>query len=468
MSTGVRGKWFVERVQQAVEKLRESGDLLPFTELLPMESIQRVLAQVGRVFRDRIYTPTVTLWVFLSQVLSADHSCDDAVARLLAWRMARGEKPCSPETGSYCTARGQLPEGLFTGLVRETGRSAEEAASDDWRWQGRRVKIVDGTTLTMPDTEENQEAYPQSNTQRPGLGFPIVRLVVIFSLAVGTVLEYAVGRYHGKFTGENQLFRGVMGQLAEDDVVLGDRYYASYWDFALLSQRGVDLVTRLHQRRACDFRCGERLGPSDHLVVWRKPASRPDWLDEATYASLPDQLVIREVKIWVAVRGFRVQQYVIATSLTDAWCYSREALAELYRARWHAELDLRSLKSALQMGHLRCLSPQMIRKEIAMHLIAYNVLRRVMSEAARLHDLLPRELSFSAAKQTFAAFREQGLLRDIGNVEVYATLLTAIASHRVGQRPGRVEPRAVKRRPHPHRLLTKPRAEARNDLFAKA
>jgi len=354
---------------------------------------------------------------------------------------------------------------MYTRLVEETGTSLEREAPAGWRWKRRCVKIVDGATVTMADTEENQAAYPQPATQKPGLGFPIARLAVIFSLSVGTALQYALGRYKGKQTGENQLFRGMLAAIAPEDVVLGDRYYGDYWNFALVRARQADLVTRLHQARKLDLHQAERLGRNDYLLVWQKPEQRPDWMDRSTYAAMPAEQTIRVVRVQVAIRGFRVREYWITTSLLDAKHYTPEDLAALYRARWYAELHLRSLKSVLQMEHLRCATPEMVRKEIAMHLIAYNVLRRVMAEAARQQDLTPGQISFKGALQTFKAFREQGLLLEIRRVECFATLLAAIASHRVGDRPNRVEPRAIKRRPKPHDLLTVPRDVARKRLL---
>jgi hypothetical protein len=456
---------------------------LPFQELLPTDLVETILRDIGHSAQDRIYTPAVTLWVFLSQVLSADHSCRAAVARLIADRAARGESTCSPETGAYCIARSRLPEDFYSRLVITTGNRLQDAAgthesrsgtsasptadmgessSHSWLWLGRAVKVVDGTTVLMPDTADNQLEYPQHSELERGLGFPIARLAVIFSLAVGTVLAYAMGPMQGKKTGENQLFRSLFDRLSRGDVVLADRLYGSFWDFALLDQRGIDLVAR--SLRRSDFRRGTRLGPGDHLVIWDKP-KRPDWMDEETYDSLPDELVLREVKVRVRIPGCRVQEFVVVTSLFDHNEYSAMDLADLYRARWNAELDLRSLKTTMQMEFLRCLTPEMVRKEIAMHLLAYNLVRTVVAEAAALTDQIPRNLSFKGAMQTITAMRDRGLLDHDHDLYHHAILLASIATHRVGDRPNRVEPRAVKRRPKRARLLTVPRAEARRRLL---
>ena len=209
-----------------------------------------------------------------------------------------------------------------------------------------------------------------------------------------------------------------------------------------------------------------RLGSCDQLVVWEKPP-RPDWLDPQAYAELPELLLIREVKVRVRIPGFRVRDYVVATTLWDHELYSAEDIAELYRARWHAELDLRSIKTTMQMEHLRCQTPDMIRREMAMHLVAYNLIRATMAEAARLHDLRPREISFKGAMQTLNSYRDRGLLEE-PSVECLAMLLTAIAAHRVGERPDRVKPRLVKRRPKQYKHLHEPRRVARKRLCCGA
>jgi hypothetical protein len=437
---------------------------LPFSDVLPAERVHDALAQEAAGFRHRLFTPLVTLWLFLSQVLSKDHSCVTAVARFLAYRVGRGLPPCSARTGSYCKARQRLPEGLLARFVRQTGGDLHGQAPPAWRWHGRAVKVVDGSTVSLPDTPANQQAYPQPGGQKPGLGFPVARLVVLLSLACGAVLDLALGPCRGKRTGENALFRGLHGSLEPGDVVLGDRYFCSYFDLALLQQRRADAVLRLHQRRKTDFRQGRRLGRCDHVVLWHKPR-RPEWLDEATYAALPATLQVREVRVRVATPGFRTRQVLVATTLLDAAAFPAAALAGLYRARWQAELDLRSIKQSLQMDQLRCRTPAMARKEVWAHLLVYNLIRATMAQAALQHHVLPRLLSFEAARQTVEAFREALQRATAAQLPaVRDALLGAIASHRVGGRPNRCEPRARKRRPKEFPLLKMPRQQARKRL----
>lgn len=442
--------------RNAVAAARREGGLF-FAGLLSEDRILQAFGDARWKWQGWVYTPAVTVWTFLSQCLSPDHSCRDAVARLLAWRLARGMQPCSAETGAYCTARGELPEEVCSQLARETGCRLEDAAPSDWLWLGRRVLDVDGSTITMPDTEANQAEYPQQSSQAPGCGFPIARIVVIFSLAVGAVLDAAIGKYQGKQTGENSLFRTLYDSLREGDVVLADRYFSGWCDIALLQQQGVDVVIRKHQLRRTDFRLGVRLGPNDQLVCWRKPP-RPDWMSREQYAALPEVLTLREVRIHVTQRGFRTRSLVVVTTLLDAEQYRASEIAALYRRRWQAELHLRSLKVVLQMDHLRCKTPDRVRNEFYMHLVGYNLIRELMATAASRAGVSPWTISFKGALQTVNNLAPL-LTSRITTSEWCEAVLDTIAAHRVGNRPDRVEPRVVKRRPKPYKLMTQARRE---------
>jgi hypothetical protein len=396
------------------------------------------------------------VWVFLAQCLSPDHSCCDAVAQLIAWLLACGRPACSAETGAYCSARDRLPEETCRRLARDSGRQVEEDAPASWRWLGHRVVDVDGSTLTMADTPANQADYPQLASQKPGCGFPIARLVVVFSLAVGTVLDAVLARYEGKQTGENSLFRTLHELLCADDVVLADRYFGGWFDLALLRQRGVHNVVRKHQLRATDFRTGVRLGRNDHLVYWSKP-QRPAWMSHDQYRSLPAVLVLREVRVRVEQPGFRTKEVIVVTTLLEAERYAAAALAKLYRRRWQAELNLRSLKVALQMEHLRCKTPQRVHNEFYMHLTAYNLIRQVVAVAAFRAGVEPWTLSFKGAWQTLNRLLPL-LATRIASAAWCEALFEAVASHEVGNRPDRMEPRLIKRRPKPYKHLREPRA----------
>jgi hypothetical protein len=434
---------------------------LPFLEHLSPHQIEASFRRVGHRWRDRIYTPVVTLGIFLSQVLSDDHSCSDAVARFQKYRADRDLPPVAPETGSYCDARKRLPEEGLWDLVRRTGRAIHQHAEASWLFRGRTVKILDGSTVSMPDTPANQAAYPQPRSQRPGLGFPIARILVVFSLAVGTVLEAVLGPYQGKQTSELALLRCVVDQFQPGDIVLADRFFCSYWVLAELQRRGVDVVVRLHQRRKADFRRGRRLGREDHVVTWRKPTAPPEWMSRAEYDAMPAQLTVRELRVRVRDRSKRVRTLVVVTTLLDPKAYPSEAIKRLYQQRWHAELDLRSLKSVMQMDVLRTMEPAMVRKEVAVHLLAYNLIRGILAEGARSLDLKPRTLSFKGGLETVRAFEEDDLYDPVRIQVDLPRLVVLIRRRRVGDRPDRYEPRAIKRRPRPHRLLVVPRREAR-------
>ena len=442
--------------RRAVVEARRHGDLY-FASLLSEERVSKAFGRARWFWQGWIFTPAVTIWVFLAQCLSADHSCREAIAALIAWRLGRGMRPCSAETGAYCTARAKIPEEACRQLVQDTGHQVAEDAPDQWRWLGHRVLDVDGSTITMPDTLANQAEYPQQSTQPAGCGFPIARIVVIFSLAVGTVLEAVIGKYKGKQTGENSLFRTLHDTLREDDVVLADRYFSGWFDIALLRARQVHSVVRKHQLRATDFRTGQRLGPEDHLVQWNKP-QRTGWMSVEQYEQLPAELTLREVRIHVTQKGFRTKVLIVVTTLLDPEKYPATEIAALYRRRWQAELNLRSLKIVLQMDHLRCKTPKRVRNEFWMHLVGYNLIRQFMAVAAFRAGVAPWTVSFKGTLQTLN--RLLPLLETRVSTEIWCdTLFTAIATHAVGDRPDRYEPRVKKRRPKNYKFMRKPRQD---------
>lgn len=459
MSQSTR-RWIVEQVQS----FRESS-VLPFHDVLDAHMVQAAVEAEGVAFNESLYTPLVTLGVFLSQVLDPDHSCRAAVARLIVWLAVHGRKTCSPQTSSYCEARQRLPLEVVVALTRQTARRIDGRAADAWLWKGREVSMADGTTALAPDTPANQREFPQNPAQKAGLGFPLIRMVALISLATGVVRDLAMGPYAGKRTGETALFRALLDGLEAGGIVLGDRCFCTFFGIAELSRRGVDVVFRMHQGRKYDLRKGRRLGVEDHVTRWLKP-NRPDWMDEATYEAMPDELEVRELRVKVEQPGFRVNELVLTTTLLDAEEYTKEEVADLFLQRWNIELDFRSIKCVLQMEMLRTKTPEMVRKEVWMHMLAYNLIRGAAAEAAEAHGARPRRLSFKGALQTMTAF--QDALRRAAPSDrepLIEAMLEAIASHRVGDRFGRVEPRAVKRRPKQQRYLMEPRREARKRLM---
>jgi DDE family transposase len=444
---------------------------LPFANALPEDAIQNAFDDQNASFaddQDAVYTPAVTLWAFLSQVLftEAQRSCIAAVSRVAVLLVALERGPCSSNTGAYCRARSKLSEKVLQQLTVSVAQGCEERLDEQWLWHGRHVYLVDGTTVSMPDTPKNQEAYPQQTQQREGLGFPIARVVVLLSLASGMLSGMAMGPYAGKETGESALLRSLLSGFKQGDILLGDRYYCSYFMIALLMELNVDFVGRIHQRREVDFRCGRRLGKDDHVVQWELP-KKPKWMDEQTYGRMPASIAVRQTRVQVSQPGFRVESFVVVTTLADSAAYPKDDIAELYRCRWMAELDIRAIKITLGMDVLRCKTPEMVRKEMWACLLAYNLVRQTMLQSAQASGHSPRQLSFTAAMQSIAA---SWLVITLSDDDVAARLIEAalanLTGHWVGNRFGRVEPRAVKRRPKEHALLTKPRAEARAELLA--
>jgi hypothetical protein len=459
------------RFRQQISFLRrqflQEGDL-PFTSVLSEATIAPALDSIDSSWKDRIYTPLTTLWVFLGQVLSADHSCRAAVARLIAHRLSKGETACSSKTGAYCQARRRLPGRFFSAVTCLVGRALDSKSDPRWLWKGRRVFMFDGTIVSMPDTPENQEAYPQPYNQKPGLGFPIARIGAITSLSCGAIVNLGFCRYAGKGQGEITLLRRLSSVLSAGDVLLADCLMSNWRCLYTMQQGGVDMVTRLNKAlRKADFRKGERLGKDDHLVQWPKPWIRD--VDCETQRSMPKFMTVREARVYIKQPGFRTKVIVVVTTLLDPVQFTKEDLAKLYRQRWHNELDLRSIKSTMQMDVLRCKTPDLVHKEVWTHILAYNLIRTIMAQAALRHDVEPRTISFKGAIQTLEAFQPlisfQGHRGRSFRLNLYQQLLQSIALHRVADRPDRFEPRFKKRRPRLYSTLNVPRDEAKSVIL---
>jgi hypothetical protein len=390
--------------------------------------------------------------------MSADDSCRQAVARVNADRIQRGLVPASALTGSFCKARTRLPEELLHELLKNSATQLEPDLPPKWLWKGRTVNIVDGSTLLMADTPDNQAQYPQHGNQEPGVGFPIARVVVVISLATGGILDIAMGQYKGKKTGEHALLRRLLHLFKSGDIALGDSYYDSFFLVATLRAMGVDTVFQLHGARQSDFRRGERLGKDDHIVVWKKP-QRPEWMSEEQYALIPNEMKMREARIAIDIAGFRARTITLTTSFLDPTQTSRTELGDLYKQRWCGELDLRSIKQTMQMDFLKGKTPEMVRKEIYAHLLAYNLIRKIMVAAARKCGRSPRQLSFKGCLQTLNAYRPLWKNTTLASERkaLYEKLLEAVSQHIVGNRPNRTEPRVRKRRPKPFPLMKKAR-----------
>ena len=442
---------------------------LPFASVLTAEKIARIFHKHDGMFgENRIYNTAVVLWAFLGQVLRdrKEASCQSAVASIISFCLQIGQEAPTEDTGDYCRARAKLSEPAIRELSSEIANDAEHLADDSWLWKGRHAKLVDGFTFTMPDTAKNQAEFPHPRTQKKGVGLPIARSVVILSLATAMVMDVVLGPYKGKETGESALLRQMMNSLLAGDVVVFDRYYCSFMMIAQLLNQNVDVCARLHHLRPTDFRKGRRLGKYDRLIVWTKPA-KPAWMSEDAYATIPETLELRELRYAIVEKGKRTKAITVVTTLTDLNEHSKEEIAELYSYRWNSELDIRSIKDTLNLGHVRCKSPDMVRIEFRTTFLAYNLIRLTAASAAFGSDQKPRSISFTSTCQFVLggwAVHASGLLLDKTLRRICEHLLRCIAACQVGNRPGRLEPRVIKRRRHGYPLMQKPRHVLKAEL----
>lgn len=458
---------FGRPARRTIRQLKRLNSLQELYELFGYLIPERLLeaSAQGVNSRERIFTARVTFWAFAAQILSPGSSCREIVRRVDAWwqSAAKDEVQLSGSTSAYCQARARLDPAALELVCGHLCWSLERNVLSEERWLGgRAVKIIDGTCLSMPDTPANQALWPQPSSQQASLGFPMMKLVGLFSLGSGALLETATGNLH---VHESVLFRALWDKLQQEDVVLADRGFCSYAALASLQQRGVDSVMRLHQMRRADFRTGSALGPEDRLVTWQKPAQRtPAWSVEE-FAALPETLTLRMVRLHVAAKGFRTRTVVLVTTLLDPELYSADALRELYGERWNVELHFHQIKALLAMDILRCKSPELVQREVAMHRIAYNLVRSLMQRSAHLHHVPLERISFKGSLDTLrhwsaviAAAGETPRKQD----ELIAQMFACIARDLVPERPERSEPRAKKRRPKNYQLLTQPRHQIGN------
>ena len=441
--------------QHRVRRQARNSDAYAFFNLLTSEQLLDKVESLLPDHRERLFPPTETLSMFLAQALSADRSCQKAVNETAVKRLAGGLSGCSTHTGAYCRARIRLPLDMVRTLTRYTGQGITARAPAAWHWRGRQVRLVDGTTVTLPDTPANQAAYPQSHNQKPGLGFPLCRIVGLVCLGSGAVLNAAFGRYSGKGGDEQTLLRSILDTLQPNDLLLGDAFYATYFLLCALRERNIDAVFEQHgsRQRTTDFRLGRRLGVRDHLITLDKPVIKPHWMSQAEYDRAPQCLTVREL---------RTGHKTLMTTLLCPTQTDKAAIKSLYQSRWHVELDLRNIKTTLGMERLSCQTPSMANKEIWVYLLAYNLIRLMMSQAALIAQRHPRQLSFKHTVQMWIAWSEHG--KGFRHADQLYCLFTLIAQQRVGDRPGRIEPRALKRRPRNYPLLTKPRSIARDHI----
>ncbi len=410
-------------------------------------------ADEGPNSRERVYSVRRTFFGFLYQVLNPNCPCREIVRQMQALFALHDQGRVDEATGGYCQARKRLPLDTLQRLRVAVAGAGQKAAQ---LWHDLRPKLIDGTTVSLPDTKKNQRAYPQSRSQKPGCGFPLMRLVGVFSLATGVLLDYAKGNKHQS---ELRLLKGLLDQFKPGDLAVADRGFCTYVLLALLKLRNISGVFRLHQARRADLRKGKRLGKSDRLFTWRKPLQKPPWLPHCWWKKIPAELTVRVIRFQLRRRGYRPESVTLVTTLLEAEKYPAQDIAELYARRWKIELWFRDIKTSMGMEVLRCKSPQMVHKELEMFFIAYNLIRCLIVQAGTSNDVALERMSFKGTVDSVRQFSlaiAQARSKKKQH-QLIVELLEVIARDQIPDRPGRIEPRAVKRRPKPYQLLNRPR-----------
>jgi len=434
---------------------------LPLGDVLSADRVRDIFAEHDALFgagENDCWNTGLTLWSFIGQVLQdgKQRSCQAAVTRATRYLVEQDRRPPGGDTGGYCRARYKLHGAVLRQLVGEIAANMSTRNPPHWLWHNKQVKLVDGFTFTMPDTPENQQAFPQAKTQEPGVGFPIARACAVLSLSDASIHDVAFGPYAGKETGETALLRQLLDRFKPGEVLLADRYFCSFFMLAILKSRGIDVCMRLHQLRQIDQARVKWLGRNDYLDTWHRPP-RAQWMSQKLYESLPEQMEIRIVT-FDAITENQTEPLQIVTTLLDPKKYAAADIGALYGYRWHVELDIFSIKESLNLDYLRGKSPEMIERELWTTLLGYNLVRLVCAQAAAVHDKLPRQMSFTLACNTLLTQwlnpPAQSFRKTLGRYN-----LLQIAGHPVGNRPGRIEPRVIKRRPKPYPLMTKPRRQ---------
>jgi hypothetical protein len=431
---------------------------LPFADVLTEASPLDVLTEHGVNYRERAFSPVTTIRGFLSQVLSEDPSCRDTGSRIIAQRAAHGLTGCSPNTASCGNARSRLRAGVLSRLAKRTAQRLQASVADEWKWHGRRVFVADGAHVSLPDTPANQARYPPPPPQQPGLGFPLARPTVLLSLASGGCHDLARAAYAGTGTGETTLLRAMDDSRKPGDVVLADALFDNHFLIRESRDRGLDLVARAQYQRVDSQVVASR--PDGDIILWQRP-NKPRGMTGEQYRRYPETMLLRQVPGDARDRTNRAEQFHVITTILDAPSGGGQ-FGDWDERRWDGEVDIRSIKSTRQMDILRCQTPAMVGQETWAHLLAYNRLRTAMAVAASANGIEPRPVSFQGAKQALTAFAPKvEAARPEGRAARIEAMLRVMAYHRVGDRPGRWEPRARKRRPKPGARRTQPRAIAK-------
>ena len=398
--------------------------------------------------KSPIYTPQKTLSMFVSQAINQDGSCQNVVDKLAL----NIEKDICISTSGYCKARGRLSLVAIKNMTKDIGKKNEKRIDVKWKFRGRNVYLVDGTTIAMADTKANQEVYPQPSSQKEGLGFPICRLVGIISLATGSIIDINVGTYGGKGTGERMLFLDMLHNFKKGDIIMADALYSTYSFISFAIEKGIDIVFVQNGSRAkkADFTTGDILGKNDHIITLKRPKDKPEWMSEEEAKNRPKELKIREIK---------TGNKILITTFLDKKATSAKIIKKLYKERWHIEVDFRNIKITLGLTTFKCKSPEMVKKEMWTHFLAYNIIRSLMLDSALYNKMLPRKISFKNSLQLYLHYLENST-----QIE-YLKLLKLIAKKEIGNRGGRIEPRAIKKRHNAYPLLMKTRDVAKAEVL---
>jgi hypothetical protein len=425
---------------------------------LSAETIEMICRCLGYTWRERVLDPVTTVHVFLLQILHGNTACT-VLSRLA------GVPFCA---AAYCRARARLPVALFKGLLERISAALYPDLQATARWRGHRTWSLDGSSFSMPDTPALQEHFGQPGNQAKGCGFPVAHVLALFHAGTGLLLQAVASPLR---THDMRHAATLHPALEEGDILLADRGFASFTHLALLSGRKIHAVFRCHQQQIVNFRVNRRhtgqrrphkgmprsryvrrLGHWDQVVEYRKPKAKPKWMDEASYATLPETLLVRELRFLTPQRGHRTRVITLVTTLLDPDAYPAAELAELYRSRWQIEVNFRHLKTTMGMEVLHCQTVDGVLKEMYMFALAYNLTRLVMLEASRRQQVPLERISFIDA------------LRWLRDADVDTPLTPLVVNP---YRPDRLEPRVLKRRLKEYDLMKKPRAKLRKALQRK-
>ncbi|MCF6318433.1 MAG: IS4 family transposase [Proteobacteria bacterium] len=442
-------------IQQQFSKFSQKNGSDGFFNILTNNDLFDKLEELLPKHRERTFLPTETLSMFLAQVVSSDSSCQKAVNDCAFKRLITGYKSISLATGGYCRARGRIPLEMISTLAKYSAKLIDNQVPNKWLFKGRHVKLIDGTTIAMPDTKANQASYPQSLSQKPGLGFPVSRVVGITSLSSGALLDASIGACKGKGTGEQSLLREMYSSFEKGDIILGDANFGTFFFLAYLQEQGIDAVFEQMgpRRNSGDFTQGIKLGYRDHIVELKKPNTRPHWMTKEEFRLSPKSIKIRELKV-----GGKL----LITTFLKPKEMTKKQLKDFYKCRWHVELDIRNIKTTMGMTEFSCKSPKMIMKEMWVYFLAYNLIRMLMVQAAIHTNITPRDISFKHSLQFWLLWNQY--YTSVDGVEMARKILVFISSRTVGKRCGRIEPRAVKRRHNNMPRLKQPRSIARQEI----